>query len=97
MAAGIDCSDSVIEHAAVLTPSNIAQFLATHNWTCRADRQFDQVWVYGEQVGLSLGLAVLGIALLINDWSPTRAVFFALGWAAVTMFLVIVQRRRNQE
>jgi hypothetical protein len=30
----------------VLTPSNVAQFLATHNWTCRADRKFDQVWVY---------------------------------------------------
>jgi hypothetical protein len=30
----------------ILTPSNVAQFLATHNWTCRADRQFDQVWVH---------------------------------------------------
>ncbi|WP_458690946.1 hypothetical protein [Nocardia tengchongensis] len=50
MATGTDFFDSLIEHGEVLTPSNVAQFLATHNWTCRADRQFDQVWVFGEQV-----------------------------------------------
>lgn len=29
----------------ILTPANVAQFLATRDWVCRTDRQVDQVWV----------------------------------------------------
>ncbi|MET8427696.1 hypothetical protein [Nocardia sp. NPDC004860] len=37
-------------------------------------------WI--QPAGLSVGLAALGITLLINDCSPIWAVFYALGWAA---------------
>jgi hypothetical protein len=51
MATGADFVDSVTEYGEILTPSNVAQFLATRNWTCRADRKFDQVWVYEAEHG----------------------------------------------
>ncbi|MFD6162513.1 hypothetical protein ACFWF7_02850 [Nocardia sp. NPDC060256] len=44
MAAG-SISDSIAEYGDVLTPANVAQFLATRNWTIQRDRTFDQVWV----------------------------------------------------
>lgn len=33
------------EFSEIFTDANVAQFLATQNWTCQVDREFDQVWV----------------------------------------------------
>ncbi|WP_280392994.1 hypothetical protein [Nocardia brasiliensis] len=40
-------AESVVDYGEILTPANIAQFLATRDWTCQRDRTFDQVWVLG--------------------------------------------------
>ncbi|NKT05208.1 hypothetical protein GS485_11275 [Rhodococcus hoagii] len=45
MAARTDFVDALADYREVLTDANLAQFLATHNWTCQSDRKFDQVWV----------------------------------------------------
>ncbi|MGY4098062.1 hypothetical protein ACW2Q0_00620 [Nocardia sp. R16R-3T] len=45
MATDSSVVDAIVEYGDILTPSNVAQFLATRNWTCQMDRTFDQVWV----------------------------------------------------
>lgn len=45
MATSADVSDPLSEYSDILTPSNVAQFLATRKWTIQRDRNFDQVWV----------------------------------------------------
>ncbi|MDH6678456.1 hypothetical protein M2284_002659 [Rhodococcus sp. LBL1] len=56
MAASTDLVDALGDYRDVLTDANLAQFLATHNWTCQSDRKFDQVWVQpgiaGERVAI---------------------------------------------
>lgn len=42
---------------------------------------------------LSLGLAVLAILFLINNWTPLRGVLYALGWAIVTAVVFWVEHR----
>ncbi|WP_067657593.1 hypothetical protein [Nocardia harenae] len=46
MAAGTDYFDSLSEYGEILTPANVAQFLATRNWTIQRDRTVDQVWSF---------------------------------------------------
>ncbi|WP_433657829.1 hypothetical protein ACQPW1_39115 [Nocardia sp. CA-128927] len=45
---------------------------------------------------LSIGLAVLALALLFTNWNPVRAVIYALGWIVVTALLVDAERRRTR-
>lgn len=46
-----DSVDAVLEYGDVLTPPNIAQFLAANSWTCQIDRTYDQVWLQPSDVG----------------------------------------------
>lgn len=46
-----DAERAETEYGEVLTHANVAQFLATNNWTCQLDRKFDQVWVQPGAVG----------------------------------------------
>ncbi len=48
MATGNDAVESIVEYDEILTPANLAQFLATRNWTKKIDRHFDQVWMLEE-------------------------------------------------
>ncbi|MQY24127.1 hypothetical protein [Nocardia macrotermitis] len=58
MATGYGSPGSPVEYDEILTPANIAQFLATRSWTKRFDRQFDQVWVL-EREGADRPVSVL--------------------------------------
>lgn len=49
--AAIDMTGPLNEYSNILTPANIAQFLATRDWICRTDRKVDQVWVLDEGSG----------------------------------------------
>ncbi|WP_216898502.1 hypothetical protein [Nocardia alni] len=51
MATGNSSVESIVEYEDILTPANVAQFLATRNWTKKVDRRFDQVWVLEEGDG----------------------------------------------
>ncbi|MET9214828.1 MULTISPECIES: hypothetical protein [unclassified Nocardia] len=43
--AATNLAGPISEYGDILTPANVAQFLATRDWTCRTDRRVDQVWV----------------------------------------------------
>ncbi|MCC3313650.1 hypothetical protein [Nocardia africana] len=43
--------------------------------------------------GLSLGLATLGVLLLIDDWAPARAAWFATGWLVATALVFAAEQR----
>ncbi|MGW4365109.1 hypothetical protein ACWEKT_05630 [Nocardia takedensis] len=58
MAADADVSDSLTEYGEVLTPSSVAQFLATRHWTVQMDRKVDQTWVLNG-AGVDRPVAVL--------------------------------------
>ncbi|MEV6101489.1 hypothetical protein [Nocardia sp. NPDC051981] len=45
MGARIGVADSMADYGDILTPDNVAQFLASRHWTKQVDRTFDQVWV----------------------------------------------------
>ncbi|WP_067865220.1 hypothetical protein [Nocardia shimofusensis] len=49
--AAANLADPIGQYGDILTPANIAQFLATRDWTCRTDRKVDQVWVLDESGG----------------------------------------------
>lgn len=42
---------------------------------------------------LLAGLAVLGALLLADNWSPIRAVLYAVAWLAVAVILIKFARR----
>lgn len=42
---------------------------------------------------LLAGLAVLGIVLLADNWSPVRAILYAVAWLAVAFLLIKFARR----
>lgn len=48
MAAADAMSERLAEYAEVLTDSNVAQFLATENWTIQQDLGWEQVWANAE-------------------------------------------------
>jgi len=47
----VEAFDAVNEYGEVLSDGNIAQFLATQNWTCQLDREYDQIWVQPNNEG----------------------------------------------
>lgn len=43
--------EGVVGESDMFTGANLAQFLAANNWTCQADRSYDQVWLPPVDVG----------------------------------------------
>lgn len=52
-------SEALEDYAEILTPSSVAQFLATQQWSCHTDKSFAQLWVGPAQVGDSVRSVVL--------------------------------------
>ncbi|MFF2083759.1 hypothetical protein ACFVVM_08270 [Nocardia sp. NPDC058176] len=42
---------------------------------------------------LLAGLAALGVALLVDNWHPVRAIAYAVGWALAAAILLASRRR----